>query len=376
MSGPFAIARLLVGLIVVILSSSVLPGLVHFAHGADEEVLVAPTFAVYDPEAGVYRVHAHVWVYEPEADSLLRNAFVKELRDEVAVREGTPEAKIFDRRIRRFLVDNEGHQKVVIHCGEQHVELGRTAANGHIRGMVTFPEQGAPAKQLKLRYSVDDGEVDVEQTVPVLATKGLSVVSDIDDTIKVSHVLDRKKLLEKTFMSEFQPVPGMATAYRKLAGTGASFHYLSSSPWQLFAPLDAFRAKAGFPSGTFHLRIYRPGSIRSNLDFMGDSQPYKLRNLRRLLGETGEREFILVGDAGEKDPEIYGTIARAFPGRVRAIYIRKVKGADLTKKRFATAFHGVRIPTVVFDDPSKIVARPPASSSSKEEQRTEPSDGK
>lgn len=354
MQKPFAMTRLLSGMIAVIMLSSLWPRPLDLFEGEPEEALVAPTFAVHDSQAGVYRIHAHVWVYEPDPDSKIRQMLVRELRDEVGVPIGTPEAKLFERRVRRFMVDNERHEKVVVRLAENNVELGRTAANGHVQGTVTFPAKGKPAKRLKLRYSVDDDEVVVEQSVPVLSEKGLSVVSDIDDTIKDSNVLDHEKLLKNTFAKEFAAVPKMAAAYRALAKKGASFHYLSSSPWQLFEPLEEFRREKGFPEGTFHLRVYRPKSIGSNLDLVGDSQPYKLRNLRRLLGELAKRDFILIGDAGEHDPEIYGTIAREYPGRVRAIYIRKVEGADLSTERFDRAFRELDIPTVTFDDPKAI----------------------
>lgn len=325
---------------------------------SDEEVFVAPTFAVADPEAKTYRLQARVWVYEPEEDSMLRGAFVDALRAQLGVKSGSAEDAIFRKRVRMFLVDNERLKGVSVHLEQETRAIGFTGADGHAVGVLEFPYKEEARSELPLQYVVSGGDHVVSQTVPVLSKTGLAVVSDIDDTIKDSKVLDKKKLLEKTFMKPFSPVPGMAKAYQKLAKQGASFHYLSSSPWQLFGPLDEFRKASGFPDGTFHLRSYRPSSIGSNADLIGDSQPHKLDNLRQLFGMLGEREFILIGDAGEKDPEVYGTIAREHPGRVRAIYIREVKGADLSDARFAKAFEGVDVPTVVFSSPSKVVAKP------------------
>lgn len=348
-----SMTRLTIGVVAVILSTSLWARISAILEGAEEELFVAPTYAVYEPDSKTYRVHIHAWVYEPEPDSTLRGLFVKRLQEELELEEDSPEAAIFESRMRRFLVDNERRKKVVVRHDTDEVEVGRTAANGHVENVIELPAREVPARQLPLRISVGD-ELTKEHVVPVLAANGLAVVSDIDDTIKDSNVLDRKKLLEKTFIREFTPVPGMAKAYQKLESEGASFHYLSSSPWQLFEPLDNFRARSGFPEGTFHLRIYRPKSIGSNLDLVGDSQPHKVGNLRRVLNDLKEREFILIGDSGEKDPEVYGEMAREFPGRIKAIYIRRVAGADLSKERFARAFDGTDAPYFIFEDPSVI----------------------
>jgi phosphatidate phosphatase APP1 len=42
---------------------------------------------------------------------------------------------------------------------------------------------------------------------------------------------------------------------------------------------------------------------------------------------------VLVGDSGEKDPEVYEQIREEFPGRVKAIYIRDA-GRTEDKERF------------------------------------------
>jgi phosphatidate phosphatase APP1 len=71
--------------------------------------------------------------------------------------------------------------------------------------------------------------------------------------------------------------------------------------------------------------------IRSNPTF-------KLDNIRSLLSRFPKRNFLLVGDSGEQDPEIYGQIAREFPTQIQRIFIRDVTGDDMTAERTATAF--------------------------------------
>jgi phosphatidate phosphatase APP1 len=73
------------------------------------------------------------------------------------------------------------------------------------------------------------------------------VVFDVDDTIKISDVRNKKALLTNTFLKEFVPVPGLAEVYTRWADLGASFHYVSASPWQLHSSLADFFKSAGLP---------------------------------------------------------------------------------------------------------------------------------
>ncbi len=68
---------------------------------------------------------------------------------------------------------------------------------------------------------------------------------------------------------------------------------------------------------------------------------YKLGILRPILKRFVERRFVLVGDSGEMDPEIYGELARQFPRQVERIFIREVRGDTPGSDRYTKAFHGL-----------------------------------
>ena len=89
---------------------------------------------------------------------------------------------------------------------------------------------------------------------------------------------------------------------------------------------------------------------------------HKITYLQFFLSNT-IRDFVLVGDSGEKDPEIYGTITRQYPQRIRAIFIRAIKGEAFNDQRFLTAFEGIAPEKwQVFDDPQQLpvdLTRPP-----------------
>lgn len=79
-----------------------------------------------------------------------------------------------------------------------------------------------------------------------------------------------------------------------------------------------------------------------------------MAHLRFFLANT-VRDFVLVGDSGEKDPEIYGTITREYPERIRAIFIRAIKGESFDDQRFISAFDNVPCDKwQVFDSPSQL----------------------
>lgn len=70
-------------------------------------------------------------------------------------------------------------------------------------------------------------------TIYVPSAQGISVISDIDDTVKISNVLSKRLLLKHTFYSYFKPVEGMNELYQKWSEQQCQFHYVSASPWQL-----------------------------------------------------------------------------------------------------------------------------------------------
>jgi phosphatidate phosphatase APP1 len=179
-----------------------------------------------------------------------------------------------------------------------------------------------------------------EGKIHLLPREGLSVISDIDDTIKESHVGCRRSLLQNTFLREFATVAGMAEVYRQWAAEGAAFHYVSSSPWQLYGHLADWREQAQFPDGSFHLRCFRLRDhlFRRLLILRRSGKAAVLANLLRL---APQRRFVLVGDSGEHDPEIYGALARRFPRQVERILIRSLPSGKSLDRRIAKAFRQI-----------------------------------
>lgn len=168
--------------------------------------------------------------------------------------------------------------------------------------------------------------------VNLIGPRGLSVVSDIDDTIKVTEVPgDKNVVLKNTFCRPFVALSDMLERYRALGD--AAFHYVSGGPWQLYEPLSEFIAGAGFPVGTFHLNYFpknflstdtRSLLIDSICGSLSRTYDHKVEQITRLMERFPEREFIFIGDSGELDVEVYRRIRELFGARVREIWIRDV----------------------------------------------------
>jgi phosphatidate phosphatase APP1 len=200
----------------------------------------------------------------------------------------------------------------------------------------------------------EDDDREFSGRVQLISEAGLSVISDIDDTIKVTNVGHRRALLRNTFLREFQAVAGMAELYRKWAASGAVFHYVSSSPWQLYGCLARLLADEGFPTGSFHLRSVRfrdPSILRLFVARRRD----KRRVIQSIIRSFPGRYFVLVGDSGERDPEVYGSLARKFPAQVQRILIRRVAGRPWSTDRCERAFRGLPSgKVVVFRDVAEV----------------------
>ncbi len=327
----------------------------------DEDIVFFPTAARLSEDLSHWVVPIHAWVFEPEADSLVRRATLDALARGLGLDQDADAAQseIFKSRARWFLVDNERGKRIRITLTEGGEALGPSGANGHLSAELRL-QRRAPVEEADsfwLGYGAvlpeGDERIFEGQTI-LVAPRGLSVISDIDDTIKISEVTDKKALLANTFMKPFEAAPGMAAAYQRLADAEAVFHYVSSSPWQLYVPLRDFMSDTAFPPGSFHLRDFRLKD-ETLFNMLKSSIETKPPVIEALLASYPRRDFILIGDSGEQDPEIYGQIARQHPGRIRHIYVRRVTAEAADEDRYRAAFAGLA-PALwtLFDDAGVI----------------------
>jgi len=307
----------------------------------DERLIFFPTIGHLDATTGEWQLPIHGWIFQPEDDSIRRAAALSLFRRWLGLEPAGAEAELFDRRLRAFLVDNQPHKAVTIRIGGQAYRLAPSTADGHITDLVRLApdvvsaalarQTAAPATASEIIANTPQAlDFDVQMPagdertfggrIHLIGDRGVSVISDIDDTIKVTHVRDRGALLRQTFLRDFEAVPGMAEVYQRWRAGGAAFHYVSRSPWQLYPALSEFLTEHGLPSGTFHMRKFR---WKNASTLTPDHDGAKKESVvEAILAALPHRHFIMVGDSGEHDPEIYGALARRYPDQVRGLFIR------------------------------------------------------
>lgn len=315
----------------------------------DEFVQFYPSYAYQNPDGRSWTVTVHGTVFEPEDNSIRRAVAIRLIRRAIPVEITGDQKALFERRVRGFLVDDERGKTVTIRLADRRFDLDTSDSNGSIESTFTWQPSAKAYRQIQqapggwLAYDVVTPHGDDRRFfgwVQFVGDRGLSVVSDIDDTIKDSQVLNRDELLTNTFLRPFRAVSGMAALYRSAARRGVVFHYVSGSPWQLYKPLGEFVEEHAFPVGSIHLRKFDL-SASSLAALSSAPEETKFTAIRPLLKAFPGRRFVLIGDSGERDPEIYGQLAREHRGQIAGIFIRRVDEANNDPNRFLTAFEGL-----------------------------------
>lgn len=176
--------------------------------------------------------------------------------------------------------------------------------------------------------SPDGGWVRSTGQVLVPGRARFGVISDLDDTVvhsSATNIMKMAWIVVKNNAHTRLPFPGVAAFYDALRrGSGERVEnpifYVSSSPWNLYDLLEDFLDVHGLPAGPLFLKDWSPTTL-------GKHHDHKLGIIRTLLRTYPDLPFVLIGDSGEKDPEIYRQAVAEHPGRVKAVFIRDVTSA-------------------------------------------------
>lgn len=161
------------------------------------------------------------------------------------------------------------------------------------------------------------------EEVKITQPKGVSLISDVDDTIKHSSIgAGPREIFRNAFIRDLADltIDGVREWYNTMYDMGVGVHYVSNSPWQLFPVLVSFFQKAGLPPGSYHLKQYS-GMLQGIFEPVAER---KKGTLEKIMKDFPERKFILIGDSGEADLEVYTDVALAHPGKILAVFIRDV----------------------------------------------------
>lgn len=146
------------------------------------------------------------------------------------------------------------------------------------------------------------------------------VISDIDDTIKMTGVLNNKVSVGFFGIFGKQAFAGMSELYSEFDAKGLEIYYVTGSPQIIDCRIEEFLSERDFPQVS---QRFLKDKIST------DTYKFKMESIRSLMAKENPTSVILIGDDTEHDPDVYNDISKEFPGRVAAIYIRAIQNAKL-----------------------------------------------
>lgn len=220
-----------------------------------------------------------------------------------------------------------------------------TDQNGMYEAVIELPEKHEKG-WYKISYQVLDQIIEnqepLEEEGEVCIEDGDSqyiVVSDVDDTILISHATQTLRKLRLILTKNAKtrlPFTGVAAFYKALQkgnppGRENPFFYVSSSEWNLYDFLEEFCDVRRIPKGTFMLQEMK-NNLWDLISSGGGTHNHKRDKILRLLAIFSKQKFILIGDSGQRDARLYHEIATKYPNRILTIYIRDVGREKRAKK--------------------------------------------
>ncbi|QSZ36051.1 hypothetical protein DSL72_007175 [Monilinia vaccinii-corymbosi] len=269
------------------------------------------------------------------------------------------EDEIVEERLRPFLMDVRPGRVVDVasseHGGTLELRLGPSGREG-LSSDTRHLGDGKDGEVVTWNARVPSGAEGILEMRTVYAEpEGWGVISDIDDSIKITQTSSPVGILCSTFLSKPLPIEGMPEFYKHIHSlitpkhaSVAPWFYLSASPYTLYSFLNDFRREY-YPQGTMILRDANFLNLSGLLETLTEgTQEYKVEKMKKIHRWLPKRKMICVGDSTQSDPEAYGEMYRKEPTWIKLILIRKVTdiaAIGIAEKnepeRFEKAFTGV-----------------------------------
>ncbi|MBC5993865.1 App1 family protein [Pontibacter cellulosilyticus] len=147
------------------------------------------------------------------------------------------------------------------------------------------------------------------------------IISDVDDTVMISGMASITGQLKHSLFEDAQersPFPGIASLLQVLKGSNNPLYYVSSSQWSMYSFLVSFMEAQDIPKGPLFLRDFG-----DNLE-QNHKHRIKYNQICGILRTYSNLKFILIGDSGKNDPEVYQQVVQDYPEQVLCVYIRDV----------------------------------------------------
>lgn len=260
---------------------------------------------------------------------------------------GDRKRKNFLAMLSRYMSKEMPCKKVKITFAGREVTV-QSDEEGYFEAELLFDTPLGMEGWLPARYELLDGQLPAGETMPVSESSvyiqekdsEFGIISDVDDTILVSHAsktLRKLRLILTKNAKTRLPFSGVAAFYHALQtgidkGCCNPIFYVSSSEWNLYDFLVDFCEVRGIPRGPFLLQKYK-ANLWEILKSGGGSHIHKVDKIRHLLEAYPGLNFILIGDSGQRDAQLYAEVVREFPVRILAVYIRDVTGPGKKEAR-------------------------------------------
>ncbi|KAK4453848.1 hypothetical protein QBC34DRAFT_195100 [Podospora aff. communis PSN243] len=160
-------------------------------------------------------------------------------------------------------------------------------------------------------------------TAYLVPPRGVTIISDIDDILRVTKIWDPKEGVLNSFVRPFAPWMNMPEIYAEWARRvdDLHFHYLTTTPEQATRNYMAFTL-ATYPLGSFDTRPLNFSDVAATLSI-------RKYLLDRIFGTYPQRKFILVGDTSNSDVlKAYPQLARDHGDMVQCIWLRNTSSTD------------------------------------------------
>ncbi len=274
--------------------------------------------------------------------------------------------KNFINTAKRFNSNEITDAQVVIRIGDNVFEL-TTDDEGYYHVSSKLPNPLPPDAAGWHSYEVrltrtpwQEVDVRIHSELLLPAEASFGVISDLDDTVIQTGVTSLLKLqmLYLTILKNaskrraFRDVDRFFNALQKgrSGNDNNPFFYVSNSPWNIYDLLDEFLHLNRLPKGPILLRDFGISDRR-------DRPGHKYRQISHILDTYPTLPFILVGDSGEKDTDIYLSIARAYPRRILAVFIHDVTHRRKAKRVARLIRQTPQVPVFLFQRYSEAEER-------------------
>lgn len=219
--------------------------------------------------------------------------------------------------------------------------------------------------ELSLDRPVDERATTTGEFFTPTHRAGFGVISDIDDTVVYTGVANTLKMVWRLFAQGadsraiFPGVPELYQGFHK----GPSGHqdnpliYVSRGPWSIYQVLEEVFRMHRIPNGP--ILVLREWGMKRGSVLPRRARDHKLDAIRHVLALYHGLDFVLVGDSGQHDPEVYSRILREHPQRIPAIYIRDVSADPQRSEAIDSLASEARTAgcELVLSDDNRVLAR-------------------